>query len=179
MILYPVAVPGYLIPFIKKEMSGVTVLDEKGEFTQIEVNPNSILGMFLTRRIRPSYKVKHYTLTIYSTRMSGKVAFSSEILEFQNSAQFRVDLTFEELDSFYKFLDCNFRMSFYFFVKGYCLGSNSQKKIKEAINLFCEHYDLLEYGYSEKQLRNRYNKMQKKGGIYKLQNNERISDLFL
>lgn len=175
----PIGVPGYLIPFIKKEMNGVTVMKDEGDFTEIEVDPKSILGMFLTRKIRPDYKVKFYALTLYSTKVGYKRAFSSELLEFQNSAQFRLDLSFEELDSFYKFLDCNFRSSFYFFVKGYSLGSNSHQKIKEAIEKFCDHYELLEYGYSEKQLRNMFNRFQKKGGIYKLHKHERLSGLFM
>lgn len=177
--LRPIGVPGYIIPFIKKEMGGVTVLEDKGEFTQVKVCPKSVLGMFLTRKIRPSYKVKYYVLTLFCSKLGGRTAFSSELLELQNSGYFRVDLSFEELDAFYKFLDCNFRMSFYFFVKGYSLGSISSQKIKDAIYKFCDAYDLWEFGYSEKQLRNVYNKYQKKGGIYKLSNHERLSDLFL
>lgn len=178
MLISPISIPGYLIPFIKKEMEGVTVLEEKGELVKIEVEPKSVLGMFLTRKIRPHYKVKHYVLNIYSAKVDARRISSSEVLEFQNSAQFRVDLSFEQLDSFYKFLEGYFRSSFYFFVKGYCLGNDSKQKIKDAINKFCEQYDLLEYGYSEKQLRNAYNKYQKKGGIYKLHNHERLSSLF-
>lgn len=178
MQLCPIGVPGYLIPFIKNEMNGITIVKDTTDFTSIRVEPKSVLGMFLTRRIRPSYKVKFYNLTIYSTKIGKKRAFSSEILEIQSSAEFRVDLSFEDLDAFYKFIDCSFRMSFYFYVKGYCIGSHSDKKIREAIRKFCDEYDLLEYGYSENQMRRAFYQYRNKGGIYKIHKHERLSDFF-
>jgi len=176
MQLYPIQVPGYLIPFISNEMDGIKVVLKKEEYTTIKINPKSTLGMFLTKRLRPNYKVKFYQLSLYSIKTGDKRAFSAELLEIHNSSEFRADLSFEELESFYKFLEANFRMSFYFFVKGYCL-SNSNSKISNAISSFCDAYELLEYGYSEKMLRNLYNKLQHKGAAYKLHNNERLSSL--
>ncbi|WP_018676102.1 hypothetical protein [Riemerella columbina] len=176
--LYPIEVPGYLIPFLIKEMGGCEVISKDEEFTRLIVKPNSVLGMFLRRRILPDYKIKHYCLTIYSKKISNKKAFSTEIMEFQTSAEYRVDLSFDELESFYKFLDSNFKSCFYFFVKGYCTGSNSNAKIKEAIWKFIEHYELSEYGYDEKILRHYYYSFKSKGGLHKIFNNERIGDLF-
>lgn len=176
--LYPIEVPGYLIPFIIKEMGGISVLHQSEEFTRIIVEPKSILGMFLRRRIRPDYKVKHYCLTIYSKKIGTKRAFSTDIMEFQVDAEFRIDLSFEELEAFYKFLDSAFRCSFYFFVKGYCAGSISKRSIKEGIWNFIEQYNLLEYGYNENQLRERFFKYRKQGGLYKFFHHERLSNYF-
>lgn len=176
--LFPIEVPAYLIPFIIKEMGGVSVLKQTDEFTRITIDPSSIMGMFLRKRILPEKKIKHYCLTVYSKRIGNYKAFSAEMMEFQSSAEFKVDLSFTELESFYKFLDSTFRMSFYFFVKGFCYGATCKAKIKEAITLFCEKYDLLEYGFNENQLRRIYLQYQKKGGAYKFKKNERIGDLF-
>ncbi|EKB61431.1 hypothetical protein [Bergeyella zoohelcum] len=176
--LYPIEVPGYLIPFITNEMGGGKVLHQSEEFAQIKVDPKSILGMFLRRRIRPDYKIKHYYLTVYSKNIGSQKTSSLEVMEFQTDAQFRIDLSFEELEAFYKFLDSAFRCSFYFFVKGYCFGSESSKKIKEAIWCFIEQYNLLEYGYNENQLRERFFRYRKNGGLYKFFNHERLSDYF-
>lgn len=176
--LYPIEVPGYLIPFIIKELGDAEVLSYTESFSRIIINPNSSLGRFIRNGILPNYKVKNYCLTIYTKKLGSKKAFSAELMEFHSSAEYRVDLSFDELDSFYKFLDSSFKSCFYFFVKGYCAGSSSPAKIKAAIWKFIEDYDLSEYGYDEKILRHYYYSFKKKGALHKHFNNERIGELF-
>ena len=179
MQLYPIEVPGYLIPFIMREMDGVRVVDGGAEYCRIKIESVSVLGMFLTRRLRPSYRVRYYELSLYSKSVCGRRAFSAEVLEIQKSSSLKLDLSFEDLSAFYKFIECHFRMSFYFYVKGYCLGNFSKGRIRDAITSFLSDFELLEYGYSEKVLRNIYNKFHRKGGVYKLHKNERLSSLSL
>ena len=61
----PVEVPGYLIPFIINECKGVEILKADGNLYEISIEPRSVMGMFLSRTIRPSYKVKAFILAIY------------------------------------------------------------------------------------------------------------------
>ena len=58
----PVEVPGYLIPFIINECKGVEILKADGNLYEISIEPRSVMGMFLSRTIRPSYKVKAFIL---------------------------------------------------------------------------------------------------------------------
>lgn len=176
--LLPIEVPGYIIPFILKEFDGVSIIYQDGNITTISIEPRSIMGMFLRRNILPSYRIKNYSLTIYTKKLGEKVSFSSEVLEYQNSAQYKVDLTFSELEEFYKFINSCFRISFYFFVKGFAKGSASDQKIKDAINHYIEDYDLLEYGYNEKQLRGILTSYNKKGGGNTFQRNNELPPLF-
>lgn len=151
--LAPVEVPGYIIPYLVKECAGISALREGEAFTEIRIETTSVLGMFLTRTLRPDYKVKFYQLTLYCRKIGHQTAFSSEIREFKNNAEFQIDLSFADLENFYRFLDTIFNATFYFYLSGYCDGSQSRHKIKEGINRFCAKYDLLEYGYNENQMR--------------------------
>lgn len=177
--LFPIEVPGYIIPFLLKECDGISVEFQEGSFTTISIEPQSVLGMFLRRNILPSYRIKNYSLTIFTKKLGEKISFSSEVLEYQNAAQYKVDLNFAELEEFYKFINSYFRVSFYFFVKGFSKGSTSTQKIKDAINHYIDEYDLLEFGYNEKQLRRLLNSYDNKGGVNCLQRNSELPRLFL
>jgi len=176
--LLPIEVPGYIIPFVLKECDGVNVEFQEGNMTTVSIEPRSAFGMFLRRNILPDYKIKNYALTIYTKKLGEKVSFSSEVLEYQNAAQYKVDLNFSELEEFYKFLNSYFRVAFYFYVKGFTKGSTSSQKIKDAINYYIDDYDLLEFGYNEKQLRGILNSYNKKGGVNILQRNNELPRLF-
>lgn len=164
--ILPVTVPGYLVPFIIKEMDGISVAEASGDYTNISVEPNSILGMFLRRRIKPEYKTKNYQILIYSKKMGGTRAYSVDLKELQIKAEFSVDLTFEELEEFYKFLSHGFMLHFQSFVRGFVAAqklknsrSQGRKKhqgVRSAIRLMLDEYDMLEYGFSENQMRNLY-----------------------
>lgn len=176
--LLPIEVPGYIIPFMLKECDGVCVEFQEGNITTISIEPRSVFGMFLRRNVLPSYKIKNYSLTIFTKKLGEKVSFSSEVLEYQNAAQYKVDLNFAQLEEFYKFINSYFRISFYFFVKGFAKGSTSDQKIKDAINHYIDEYDLLEFGYNEKQLRAILTSYNKKGGVNALQRNNELPPLF-
>lgn len=179
--ILPVTVPGYLVPFIIKEMDGVSVVQSAGDYTNISVEPHSILGMFLRRRIKPEYKTKKYQLLIYSKKVGSQKAYSIDIREFQIKAEFEVDLSFEELEEFYKFLSHGFMIFFYSYVKGFVratkqrnLAENENKKsvgVREAIRLLIDEYDMLEYGFSENQLRKLYYENLHRGCLANLHKN--------
>lgn len=164
--ILPVTVPGYLVPFIIKEMDGISVAETSGDYTNISVEPNSILGMFLRRRIKPEYKTKNYQILIYSKKMGGTRAYCVDLKELQMKAEFSVDLTFEELEEFYKFLSHGFMLHFQSFVRGFVAAqrlknarSEGRKKhqgVRTAIRVMLDEYDMLEYGFSENQMRNLY-----------------------
>ena len=164
--ILPVTVPGYLVPFIIKEMDGISVAEASGDYTNISVEPNSILGMFLRRRIRPEYKTKNYQILIYSKKLGSTRAYSVDLKEYQMKAEFSVDLTFEELEEFYKFLSHGFMLHFQSFVRGFVAAqklknsrSQGRKKhqgVRSAIRLMLDEYDMLEYGFSENQMRHLY-----------------------
>jgi hypothetical protein len=109
----PVEVPGYLIPFIINECKGVEILKADGNLYEISIEPRSVMGMFLSRTIRPSYKVKAFILAIYYKKIGENTAFSAEVMEYQNNAEFKVDLSFEDISNFYKFLESIFFTSIY------------------------------------------------------------------
>lgn len=172
--ILPVYVPGYLVPFLIKEMDGVSVMQNTEQFTNIKIEKNSIIGMFLRRNIKPSYKIKNYQMVIYSKKIGPQNAFSIDLLEYQNSVEFRVDLTFEELDKFYKFLSHLFTISFFTFVKGYQKARKDDGKsygiLMEAIRAIIDEYDLLEYSFSESQLKELYYSQDRNGccsGLHK------------
>jgi hypothetical protein len=181
--ILPVYVPGFLVPFIKKELDGITILEENGEFTNILIEPNSILGIFLRRRIKPDYKVKHYRMAIYTKKISGTHAFSIDILEHQLNGMFKIDLSFSELEELYKFLRYSFMMSFYFYIKGYISknqliiknNKSTSLGIRESIRQFIDEYDLLEYGFSENQMRRLFYNYRKKGSLVLLQQNIQLN----
>lgn len=176
--LYPIKVPGYVIPFIKKEMHGCYEITGNECFSVMSVEPNSIMGMFLRRRIDKDYKIKEYRLVLYTQKIGNNTSFSAEILEYQKKGQFNVDLTFSELEDFFKFIDFVFRQSFYFFVKGSVSDESKDNEVRKSIHQFIEEYDLLEYGYSENQMRYIYYEYRKVGGISNLQKNTGLSKLF-
>lgn len=178
--ILPVYVPGFLVPFITKEMDGINVEEENSVYTNISIEPNSILGMFLRRRIRPDYKIKDYRMVIYSQKIGSQTAFSIDLLEFQNKAQFKVDLSFDELEELYKFLKYTFTMSFYFFVKGFLkrnTDSNCDKQtgVRAGIRHYIDEYDLLEFGYSENQLRRLYYAYKKSGVLIQFQKSGQLN----
>lgn len=164
--ILPVTVPGYLVPFIIKEMDGISVAEASGDYTNISVEPNSILGMFLRRRIKPEYKTKNYQILIYSKKMGGTRAYSVDLKELQIKAEFSVDLSFEELEEFYKFLSHGFMLHFQSFVRGFVAaqrlknersaGRKKHQGVRSAIRLMLDEYDMLEYGFSENQMRHLY-----------------------
>jgi hypothetical protein len=164
--ILPVTVPGYLVPFIVKEMDGISVAETSGDYTNISVEPNSILGMFLRRRIKPEYKTKNYQILIYSKKMGGTRAYCVDLKELQMKAEFSVDLTFEELEEFYKFLSHGFMLHFQSFVRGFVVAQkikNTRSKcrrkhqgVRSAIRFMLDEYDMLEYGFSENQMRRLY-----------------------
>lgn len=179
MKLYPVDVPGYLIPYIRREMNGVTEIDGDDSFTRIKIEPRSIFGMFLSTRIeQKEYKKKSFEMLIYSKKIGQNSAYSIEIEEYLNTSEFKLDLSFSELESFYKFLDFSFRCSMFFYIMGFCAGSDSRQKLKDAISDICDKYNLLEYGFSEKQLRRLFQIYKDRGGISALQNNYSLSKIF-
>lgn len=171
--ILPVSVPGYLVPFIIKEMDGISVIEASGDYTNIKVEPNSVLGMFLRRRIKPEYKTKDYQILIYSKKIGVKRAYSVNILEHQLKGEFQIDLTFEELEEFYKFLSHGFMLFFQSYVKGFVHSykirnarSDTKKKhqgVRTAIRSLLDEYDMLEYGFSENQMRMLYYNNLKKG----------------
>lgn len=181
--ILPVYVPGYLVPFISKEMDGVKILESDEHYINISIEKNSILGMFLRRRIRPDYKIKNYQMVIYTKKIGPHQAFSIDLLEFQNSVQYKIDLSFAELEDFYKFLSYTFAMSFYFYVKGYF--KTYEKKgskyglLMEAIRSHMDEYDLLEYGFSDMQLKQLYYSYRKNGSFSVLHKNLPLSKTFL
>ena len=179
MKIRPVDVPGYLIPFIRTEMQGISEVSGDEAFTRIQIEPRSAFGMFLSTRVKKvEYKKKSFEMLIFSKKLGEQTAFSIEIEEYLNTSEFKLDLSFSELEDFYKFLDFSFRSSLYFFVKGYCAGSTSKQKLKDAISLVCERYNLLEYGYNENQLRRLFGIYKDRGGISVLQSNNGLSKLF-
>lgn len=181
--ILPIFVPGYLIPFISKEMDGIKIMQETEHFINIKIEKNSVLGMFLRRRVRPDYKVKDYQMVIYTKKIGPHNAFSIDLLEFQNSVQYKVDLSFAELEDLYKFLSYSFSISFYFFVKGYlevCKKQNRQYgTLMEAIRCVIDEYDLLEYGYSEMQMKELYYSYKKNGSCSVLRKNLPLPKTFL
>lgn len=172
MKVSPIEVPGYIIPYITKECAGIFTEGAGENFTEIRIEPTSVFGMFLTRTLRPDYKVKFYQLTIYSRKIGNKTAFSTDILEFKNNAEFQIDLSFEDLENFYRFLDTLFNTSFYFFMSGFCYGCDDKKKIKNGINTFIDKYDLLEYGFNENQMRILYWRYRNNGSVSAFRNNK-------
>lgn len=176
--ILPVTVPGYLVPFIIKEMDGISIAEASGDYTNISVEPNSILGMFLRRRIKPEYKTKNYQILIYSKKMGGTRAYSVDLKEFQIKAEFSVDLTFEELEEFYKFLSHGFMLHFLSFVRGYVAAQkikNIRSKVRRkhqgvrtAIRYMLDEYDMWEYGFSEKQMNRLYYLSLQKGCLANL-----------
>ena len=181
--ILPVFVPGYLIPFISQEMEGVKVLQENENFINIKIEKNSVLGMFLRRRIRPDYKIKNYQMVIFTRKIGPHQAFSIDLLEFQNSVEYKVDLSFAELEDLYKFLSYAFCVSFYFFVKGYIKAQKAKPTnygvLMSAIRCVIEDYDLLEYGYSEMQLKELYYSYKKNGSCAALHKNLPLHKNFL
>ena len=173
--ILPVYVPGYLVPFLIKEMDGVSSIQNNEHFTNIKIEKNSILGMFLRRNIRPSYKIKNYQMVIYSKKIGPQQAFSIDLLEYQNLVEFRVDLTFKELENFYKFLSHVFTISFYTYVKGYLKARKASGKsygiLMEAIRAIIDEYDLLEYSFSESQLKELYYSYSRNGCCQALHKN--------
>lgn len=170
----PVYVPGFLVPFIVSELDGISEVEENGIYTNISIEPNSILGMFLRRRIKPDYKIKDYRMIIYSQKIGSQNAFSIDLMEFQNKAQFKVDLSFAELEELYKFLKYTFTLSFYFYVKGYlkrnCIPeTEKQQGVRNGIRHFIDEYGLLEYGYSENQMRRLYYSYKRSGVLIQFQ----------
>ena len=180
MKIAPIEVPGYIIPYITQECAGITIAKEGNQYIDIQIEPCSVFGMFLTRTVRPDYKIKFYQMTIYSKSFGNKKAFSTEILEFKNQAEFQIDLSFEELQNFYSFLDTIFKASMYFFISGFCFGCEKKIKIKSAVHHFCDKYDLLEYGFNENQMRQLYYDYGKKGSVRSLVNNKsfKVSQFF-
>ena len=176
--ILPVTVPGYLVPFIIKEMDGISVEQALGNYTNISVEPNSILGMFLRRRIKPEYKTKNYQILIYSKKMGSTRAYSVDLKEFQIKAEFSVDLSFEQLEEFYKFLSHGFMLHFQSFVRGFVAAQrlkNERSKIRKknqgvrsAIRIMLDEYDMLEYGFSENQMRHLYYLNLKRGSLSNL-----------
>lgn len=173
--LRPIELPGYLIPFILRECDGISLLKDGGEYKQILIEPKSVLGQFLYARLKDNKEIREFCLTIYATTEGKKKVFSTEILNFYNSAEFSIDLSFEDLECFYKFIDSYFRTYFCFFVKGYCRGNIYKSKIKKAINEFCEMYDLYEYGYSQNQMRILYYRYTNNGVLSLFQNNNKLN----
>lgn len=176
--ILPVEVPGYIIPFLIKDCDGILVESEMGNYYNISIEPQSVLGMFLRRNILPDYKIKNYSITIFTKKKGEKIAYSAEVLEYKNAAEYRVDLNFNQLEDFYKFLNSYFRISFYFYVKGFSKGSTSSDKIKKAIDQYVEDYHLLEYGYNESRLRKILDRYNCKGGLHILQRNNELPQLF-
>lgn len=172
MKVAPIEVPGYIIPFITKECAGIYTEKAGENFTEIRIEPTSVFGMFLTRTLRPNYKVRFYQLTIYSRRIGRQTAFSTNILEFKNNAEFQIDLSFGDLENFYRFLDTIFNTSFYFFMSGFCYSSSSSQKIKDGINIFIDRYDLLEYGFNESKMRIMYWRYRNTGSVSPFGNNK-------
>ncbi|GEM_PF-3497639 len=173
MNIAPVEVPGYIIPYIIRECAGVHLEQQGDFFADIRIEPNSVFGMFLTRTIRPDYKVKFYQIRIFTRKVGLQRAFSSDILEYKNNAEFQIDLSFTDLDNFYRFLDSIFNASFYFFLQGFCDGNTQDReKIKNGINKFIDRYDLLEYGFNENQLRIMYYRYRTAGGGVSFINNK-------
>lgn len=172
MKIAPIEVPGYIIPYLTKECAGIYTENSGENFTDIRIEPTSVFGMFLTRALRPNYRVKFYQLTIYSRRIGRKTAFSTDILEFKNNAEFQIDLSFDDLANFYRFLDTLFNTSFYFFMSGFIYGSESNQKIKDGINVFIDRYDLLEYGFNENQMRMMYYRYRNSGSVAPFGNNK-------
>lgn len=173
--LRPIEIPEYLIPFILKECDGISLLKDGGEYKQILIEPKSVLGHFLYSRLKEPKSVKEFCLTIYSNTQGKKRVVSSEVINFYNTAEFSIDLSFEDLEQFYKFLDSYFRTHFCFFVRGYCKGSSTKSKIKKAISEFCDMYDLLEWGYSENQMRILYYRYTNNGVLSLFQDNNRLN----
>lgn len=178
--ILPVYVPGFLVPFMIHELDGVSVEDENGIYTNISIEPNSILGMFLRRRIKPDYKIKYYRMIIYCQKVSTQNAFSIDLMEYQNKAQFKVDLSFAELEELYKFLKYTFTLSFYFYVKGFLKRNNfteeeKQAGVRKGTRYFIEEYDLLEYGYSVEQMRALYYDYKKKGVLIQFQKSGQLN----
>jgi hypothetical protein len=171
----PVEVPGYLIPFIIHECKGVDILKADGNLYEISIEPRSVMGMFLSRTIRPSYKVKSFILAIYYKKIGENTAYSAEVMEYQNNAEFKVDLSFDDISNFYRFLENIFFTSIFFFIQGYCAASTDFKRLSKAINIILEKYDLLEYGYSESQLKVLYHRYNETGGINNIKNNKSFS----
>lgn len=163
--LYPIEVPGYVITFLRNELQGVSELSGSEVFSIMTIEPNSVFGMFLRRRIAKDYKVKEYRLAVYTKKIGCQNSFSAEILEYQRTGVFNVDLTFNELDDFFKFIDYLFRQNLYFFVE----AAKNFVSINDAIRTFIDKYDLLEYGYSLNQLRKVYNDFRKNGAITNMQ----------
>ncbi|MBD8081115.1 hypothetical protein [Chryseobacterium caseinilyticum] len=176
--LKPIEVPGYLISFILKECDGVSMLKNGGEYKQILIEPKSVLGHFLNSRHKKPADLeafKEYCLTIYSNRKGEKKVVSTDIINLYNSSEFSVDWSFDDIEAFYKMLDSFFRTYFVFFVRGYCKGSSSRRKIKEAINVFCDMYDLYEFGYSYNTMRIMYFRYTNNGVMSLFQNNNSLN----
>lgn len=173
--LRPIEIPGYLIPFILRECDGVSMLKDGGEYKQILIEPKSVLGQFLNSKLKEKKEIREFCLTIYTNAEGKKKVFSSEIINFYNSSEFSLDLSFEDLEALYKFIDSYFRTYFCFFVKGFCRGNVFKGKIKKAINEFCEMYDLYEYGYSENQMRILYYRYTNNGVMSLFQDNNRLN----
>jgi hypothetical protein len=74
-------------------------------------------------------------------------------------------------------------MSFYFFVRGYInrnkefIGNKKLKGIgiREGIRQFIDEYELLEYGYSENQLRRLFYSYKTKGVLILFQHNIQLN----
>lgn len=178
--IQPVYVPGFLVPFIITELDGVSIEENNGVYTNISIEPNSVLGMFLRRRIRPDYKIKDYRMIIFCQKIGLQNAFSIDLMEYQNKAQFKVDLTFAELEELYKFLKYTFTLSFYFYVKGFLKRNKiceeeKQAGVRAGIRHFIEEYDLLEYGYSENQMRRLYYNYKNKGVLIQFQKSGQLN----
>lgn len=178
--ILPVYVPGYLVPFMINELDGVSVVEENEIYTNIAIESNSVLGMFLRRRIKPDYKIKNYQMIIYCKKISEQTAFTIDLMEFQNKAQFKVDLSFAELEEVYKFLKYTFTLSFYFFVKGFLkrnriTETEKQAGVRAGIRHFIEDYDLLEYGYSENQMRRLFYNYKNTGVLIQFQKNGQLN----
>lgn len=173
--LKPIEVPGYLISFLLKECDGVSMLKDGGEYKQILIEPKSVLGQFLNARHNKPEEIKEYALTIYYTKKGSKKVTSTDIINLYNSAEFTMDWSFEDIEAFYKWLDSFFRTYFCFYVKGFCKGSTSRRKITLAITAFCELYDLYEYGYSNNTMRIIYFRYTNNGVMSLFQNNNRLN----
>ena len=176
--ILPIEVPGYIVPFLIKDCDGVSVENESGNFTTISIEPNSCFGMFLRRNILPDYKIKNYSITIFTKKKGEKVAYSAEVLEYKNAAEYRVDLNFHQLEDFYKFLNSYFRVAFYFYVKGYCGACSSDFRRHLAIKKYVEEYKLMEYGYDFRRLKKIMDRYSEKGGLHILQRNNELPQLF-
>ncbi len=172
--IYPIQVPGYVISFVQKEIQGVHHLEGNDDYSVISIEPNSIFGMFFSRLLKNSCKVKEYRLLFYT---KNKTKASTNVLEYHKTGSFNADLSFDQIDYFFKFIDSLFRQNFFFFVKGFCLGKeNAHSSQQEAINIFIDKYDLLEYGYSYNQLRRLYYSFLKEGSATKMKHNYKRSN---